>query len=137
VLFGLRLLRKLMASPINPEVGVAAVCAHEYGHILQFKLGILDKLRRNHPTVKRVELHADFMSGYFAGLRRKERPQFPAQVVTTTIGALGDTLRSASDHHGTPAERRSAVVAGYKAAFEDHCTCAEAVQVGMNYVVLV
>lgn len=134
VLFGLRLLRKLMANPISPEVGVAAVCAHEYGHILQFKLGIVAKLRGDRPTARRVELHADFMAGFFAGLRRRERPKFPAHVVITTLSSMGDTLRSANDHHGTPAERRGAVVTGYKAAFEDHRACAEAVQIGINYV---
>jgi hypothetical protein len=84
--------------------------------------------------IKRIELHADFLSGYFAGRRRKERPNFPASVVTATIGGLGDDLRSSPNHHGTPGERKAAVVQGFKAAFEQNQNFAEAVRVGMEWV---
>src|SRR5688500_18733363 len=36
VLFGKQLLQHLRAGTDHPEVGVAAVCAHEFAHILQF-----------------------------------------------------------------------------------------------------
>ena len=40
VLFGQAFLRKLRAGRESPEVAVVAVCAHEFGHILQFKHGL-------------------------------------------------------------------------------------------------
>ena len=41
VLFGVRLLRKLMNdfANDNPDAAVAAVCAHEFGHIVQYQEG--------------------------------------------------------------------------------------------------
>jgi hypothetical protein len=134
VLFGQRLFRKLMANPVHPDVSVAAVCVHEFGHIVQFKLGIFEKIKGSQPTIKRVELHADFLSGYFAGVRRKERPEFPASVVTATMGDLGDDLESLSSHHGTANERKAAVVHGFKVSFEENRSFPEAVQIGMNFV---
>jgi hypothetical protein len=134
VLFGQHLFRKLMARPVHPDVSVAAVCVHEFGHIVQFKLGIFETIKGSQPTIKRVELHADFLSGYFAGVRRTERPEFPASVVTATMGSLGDDLESSSSHHGTPNERKAAVVQGFKVSFDEKRTFAEAVQIGMNFV---
>ena len=65
VLFGKRLLARLLQNPESPDATVAAVCAHEFGHILQNKRGLMSGLRAGQPTVKRVELHADFLAGYF------------------------------------------------------------------------
>jgi hypothetical protein len=134
VLFGQNLFRKLMAGSTDPDVSIAAVCAHEFAHLAQHKMGIFEELKGAQPTIKRIELHADFLSGYFAGRRRKERPKFPASVVTATIGSLGDDLRSSPNHHGTPRERKAAVVQGFKVAFEQNQNFAEAVRVGMEWV---
>jgi hypothetical protein len=79
-------------------------------------------------------LHADFLSGYFAGMRTKEGPTFPVPAVTATIGSLGDNFGSLLSHHGTPAERRAAVLQGFKVAFEENRNFSEAVQFGMNFV---
>src|SRR5262249_33666638 len=69
VLSGLRLLRQTRIELEHPEVAVTAVCAHEFGHILQYKTpGLLEALLEGQVTDKRVELHADFLAGYFAGI---------------------------------------------------------------------
>ncbi len=70
VLFGRRLLDTLLARREHPDVAVSAVCAHEFGHIAQYKIGIHKQLREGEETVKRLELHADFLAGYFAGCRK-------------------------------------------------------------------
>ena len=58
VLLGLSFVKKLMSED-NGGVGVAAVCAHECGHIYQFKNDLLDKLSNNDGRVLYRELHAD------------------------------------------------------------------------------
>jgi predicted metalloprotease len=39
----------------HPDVAVTAICAHEYGHILQFKRGLIPRLQAGQTTVKRAE----------------------------------------------------------------------------------
>jgi hypothetical protein len=118
VLFGLKLLERTLKLPEHPDAHVAAICAHEFGHICQFKLGVIDKLEKGFSTGKRVELHADYLAGFYAGLRRRERRDFPAAVVALAQYNLGDDAINDPDHHGTPDERGRAVVEGYKASFE-------------------
>ena len=43
VFFGLKFLRKMMNLPEAPEVAVATVSAHEFGHILQFKHSLFSR----------------------------------------------------------------------------------------------
>jgi hypothetical protein len=134
VLFGKRLFLELIELPEHPDVGVAAVCAHEYAHILQHKLGINARLNAGQATVKRQELHADFLAGYFAGIRRMDRPEFPAAVFAVRAFALGDNEFNSRDHHGTSEMRAGAVVRGFDVAFRERRNLSEAVQIGANFV---
>jgi hypothetical protein len=134
VMFGLSFLRTLRARNDSPEVGVACVCAHEFGHVLQNKLNLRSVLRQGQSTVKRVELHADYMAGYFAGLRQLQRPAFPADVFRTTQFASGDNYFTDPQHHGTAEERGDAVLHGYKASHDQRLNLADGVQESLNYV---
>src|SRR5262249_7869550 len=55
---------------------------------LQFKRGLLPPLIDGQPTIRRCELHADFFSGYFAGVRKKDKPDYPAAVFVVTLSSL-------------------------------------------------
>lgn len=134
VLFGERLLRDLMRSLENPDVAVSAVCAHEFGHILQFKHGLDRIVGAHQSTVKRVELQADFFAGFFAGIRKLDRPTFPAAVFAKTQYGMGDPFINDEGHHGTSAERGAAVVRGYKVAYDERKNLSEAIQISINYV---
>jgi hypothetical protein len=114
VLFGQGLLKQLLNSPESPDACIAAVCAHEFGHVLQNKHDLMGKLMEGQATVKRVELQADFFSGYFAGVRKLERPSFPAAVFAVTQFSFGDNMVNDPGHHGTKEERAQAIVAGFK-----------------------
>lgn len=130
VLMGLGLLRKLLARPIHPDACVVAVCAHEFGHILQFKRGVNIRLRPSleHPS-KPVELHADFLSGYFSGLRKLNTPDYPAVVFAHVVSEL-----SPSNSHGSPQERSAAVEAGFISAVRDKLSLGAAIEVGIRHV---
>jgi len=134
VVFGKAMFNLLMRSADHPEVGVAAVCSHEFGHILQFRMGLQNRLVGPDRRVKRLELHADYLAGYFAGLRKKERPDFPAAVFALTQYNFGDTLYTNVDHHGTPDERGQAVVAGFEAAYRDGKSLSVAIEEGIRFV---
>jgi hypothetical protein len=133
VVFGKSLYRDIMSRPEHPEVGIVAVCAHEFGHIAQFKFGIRKDLVVD-KRVKRLELHADFISGYFAGRRKLETPDFPAAVFATTLYSEGDSDYGSPDHHGTSRERGEAVVAGFDSAYRAHESFGEALETGVRYV---
>jgi len=133
VMFGNSLYREIMQRREYPEVGVVAVCAHEFGHIVQYRHGI-DKILVSNGRVKRLELHADFLAGYFAGRRKLERPDFPAAVFASTQYSFGDSDYGNAKHHGTQTERGAAVVAGYESAYRSRQNFADALQTGIQYV---
>ena len=135
VLFGRRLLDRCLKMREHPDVVVSAVCAHEFGHIAQHKYGLMKPLAAGQTTVKRIELHADFLAGYFAGVRKLERPDFPAAVYATTQYGFGDYRSDSVRHHGRPEERAAAIVKGFETAFRDRRSPAEALQIGLKYVV--
>jgi len=134
VLFGNGLLRKTMAGADHPDVAVTAICAHEYAHILQFKRGLVAPLRAGQSTVKRVELHADYLAGYYAGRRKLEKPDYPAAVFAHTQHGFGDNAVNHPSHHGTPKERADAIIMGFNVGNKDKRQLEEAIQIGINYV---
>jgi predicted metalloprotease len=134
VIFGQRLLARLMRQTEAPDACVAAVCAHEFGHILQYKTGLAQVLRAGQPTVKRLELHADYMAGYFAGSRKRARQSYPAAVFAMTQFTFGDNMVNSPNHHGTADERAAAVVQGFESSFRRHLPIGEAIDYGVRYV---
>jgi hypothetical protein len=133
VIFGRNLLGRLLKVREHPDVAIAAVVAHEFGHIAQFKYNLKRTLLAGQNNVKRLELHADFLAGYFAGRRKLERPDFPAAVFATTQYSAGDYRIERMSHHGTPEERAGAIVKGFETAFRDRRSPSEALQIGVRY----
>jgi predicted metalloprotease len=134
VLFGKRYFLQLMSQPEHPDVEVTSVCAHEFAHIVQFKRGIARSLTRGQRTVKRQELHADLLSGYYAGTRKLDKPDYPAVVFASQAFDAGDEDVNDREHHGTPKERSDAVTRGFEVAYRERRSFDEAIQVGINYV---
>jgi hypothetical protein len=133
VLFGRKLLRTIMSLREHPEIGIVSVCAHEFGHIAQYKYDVYNRLVGLDRRVKRLELHADFLSGYFAGLRKLQRPDFPAASFALTQFGFGD-YSDDIEHHGTPDDRGAAVVAGYRAGYDEKLKFGYALESGIRYV---
>ncbi len=134
VLFGVTLMKELMKQREAPETAISAICAHEFGHVLQFKMKLDKKILAGQKTVKRLELHADFLAGYFAGLSKQRNPEYPAAVYATTLHLLGDDEVNNEQHHGRPAERAAAIVKGFETAFRDRRSVADAIEIGTRYV---
>lgn len=132
VLFGKDLL-KAQLSEDSGGVAVMAICSHEFGHIVQFKKNLISKLNSGQSDVKRSELHADFLAGYFAAHRKHESPDFPAAEFAMVAHQLGD-FEESPQHHGTPKERAAAIVEGFKTFKDDHLGFDDAVEMGVQYV---
>jgi hypothetical protein len=132
VLFGKRYFMHAMEVPEAPEVNVIATCAHEFGHIVQYKHGLKDRLIQGQPSVKRLELNADFFAGYFAGARKIEKPDFPAAVFAANRHAHGD-FHNSRGHHGTPDERAAAIVRGFETSYKERRSFADAIEIGVRY----
>ena len=134
VLMGINLQRQLRAGRDHPDVAVASVCSHEFGHILQYRHRLVARVNAGQRTAKRSELQADYFAGYYAGLRKKERPTYPAAVVAVTQGDFGDTNFGSRTHHGTEQERAAAVVRGFNAAFHENKNLDTAIEESTRYV---
>jgi hypothetical protein len=132
VLFGKRLLASLMCGHEVPDIRVAAVCAHEFGHIVQIKRGVAEKIGSR--VLKPLELHADFLAGFYAGVRKTEHPAYPAAAFVSGAREMGDKDLHNRDHHGTGEERAAAVARGFAAGYCERRTLAEAVGMGITYV---
>lgn len=92
---------------------VMSIVAHEFGHVLQYKLGHALALRSPR-GVKLVELHADFLAGFYMGLRQARLPEMPLEEVFKEFWSIGDRKFDSPGHHGTHEERLHAVARGYR-----------------------
>ncbi|HZH24498.1 MAG TPA: neutral zinc metallopeptidase [Solirubrobacteraceae bacterium] len=103
------------------DFAVAYVLAHEYAHNLQHELGVFDN--RVAASAKPFELQADCMAGTWAhsvyeqGLLKPE----DLQEATDAALALGDFDIGNAQHHGTPPERRDALLAGFRSGEPSIC----------------
>jgi predicted metalloprotease len=103
------------------DFAVAYVLAHEYAHNLQHELGVFDN--RVSETAKPFELQADCLAGTWAYSVYAEGALQPGDLEEATRAALavGDFDVGNAQHHGTPAERRDALLAGFESG--DPATC--------------
>jgi hypothetical protein len=105
------------------DFAVAYVVAHEYAHNLQQELGVFDN--RETPSAKPYELQADCMAGTWAYSVYAAGELDPGDLTEATNAALavGDFDYGNAQHHGTPAERRDALLAGFRSG--DPATCGQ------------
>lgn len=114
ILIGTKLFSNLSQSE-HQTAKIAAVCAHEFGHLLQFKYADqeLKRIRDADSSVVRVELFADFICGYHAGIRKMRQDDYPAVMQALNQFRAGDQVFG-EEHHGTPEERGQSVREGFK-----------------------
>jgi uncharacterized protein len=95
------------------DFAVAYVVAHEYAHNLQQELGIFDNSITE--NARPFELQADCWSGTWAHSVFAAGDLRPGDLQEATDAALavGDFDRGNAQHHGTPNERRDALLAGF------------------------
>lgn len=90
-----------------------AVLAHEFGHIAQFNLG----LPWNQGA--RPELHADFLAGWYMGIRARQVSNWQPVNISEAAEQMfnvGDTEFTSPNHHGTPHQRYMFFLSGVNGA---------------------
>ena len=96
------------------DFAVAYVLAHEYAHNLQYELGIFDNSVT--ASARPYELQADCLAGTWAHSVYEEGLLEPGDLEEATSAALavGDFDVGNAQHHGTPQERRDALLVGQR-----------------------
>jgi uncharacterized protein len=109
IYFGEGIYRAAKAKDASNIVNVM-ILAHEYGHQLQFTFGLPSVAER---TARAGELEADGMAGYY--IRRGLGKNTFASIATSYefAASIGDNSVTSPNHHGTAAQRRSAVRLGF------------------------
>ncbi len=127
VYIGLNLINSEMNSRKMGGIAVAGICAHECSHIYQFFSPIAKDLEDEEAkSGVFFELHADLMAGYY--LRRRGWKFEAVQAFAESLFSIGDYAFNDPDHHGTPAQRVSAMRQGYAEAVKEitYADCAAA-----------
>jgi uncharacterized protein len=101
------------------DFAVAYVVAHEYGHNVQEERGILAGRTRVLPT----ELNADCLAGTWTKWRYAQGglDQSDVQEALDAALAVGDFDFLNPQHHGTPEERRDALMTGMDSGSPSAC----------------
>ena len=103
------------------DFAVAYVLAHEYAHNLQQELGMFDNAVGS--SARPYELHADCLAGTWAHSAFEQGLLEPGDLAEATNAALavGDFDIGNAQHHGTPEERRDALLTGYDTGDPAQC----------------
>jgi hypothetical protein len=107
VLLGRKLLGetfRIFGQNFGATIAYSAIMAHEFAHIAQFKTP-------GRHEYKYPELHADFMSGWYLGWRRKWTGM-DLSSAAKQMYSIGDFQFNDPGHHGTPDERLAAFTQG-------------------------
>jgi predicted metalloprotease len=101
------------------DFAVAYVVAHEYAHNVQQESGILAGRTRALP----VELNADCLAGTWARWDYGQGKLDPTDIqeALDTALAVGDFDFLSPQHHGTPQERRDALLTGLRSGSPPAC----------------
>lgn len=134
VLFGINMFRDLDRRYDDQGMAILAVIAHEFAHVAQFHTGTDKYLLKKQETVKRVELHADFISGYYLGKLKQRNDNISLWSAGHTFHRIGDFEYNNQNHHGTPKERVAAAEAGFSQASDNGANFDTAFSKGIDYV---
>lgn len=98
------------------DVAPQAILAHEFGHQIQFQLGLFTDEFTPEAT-RRTELMADAYAAYYLSHARGASMQWKrVQQFLQVFFAIGDCGFDNPNHHGTPTQRMAAAQWGYNLA---------------------
>jgi hypothetical protein len=135
VLMGKRLFARHMADDKDGGMSIMAICAHEFAHIHQMATGLEARLKVLDSTAKPVELHADFLAGYFLALRKRDHAELDLSAIGRVFYDVGDNAFKSRRHHGTSEERVTAITAGFAFGKTGAPTIEAASKAGLLYLI--
>lgn len=134
VVFGRKLFEEQFARYKDGGISVVAIMAHEFGHIVQYRNDLERQLLRGEPTVRRMELHADYLAGWYLGLMKQSNSNVSLWASGDTFKRIGDFAYNDPGHHGTPEQRVAATEAGFEIGRRGAVSNADAVDSGLIYM---
>jgi hypothetical protein len=134
VAFGIELLSDELFRNEWGGLAVAGIMAHEFGHIFQFQSKFRDLLTQSQTTDRLLELHADYLAGYYLGLKRLRSGEIDIKGFLDSLYLMGDTDFNSPDHHGMPIERAKVMLEGYKIGLTNNNNIQQVAETGMNLV---
>jgi len=126
VYLGVHLLKSELGDPQGGPTAIVGIEAHEFAHILQGSHG-------TRLVGRNAELQADFMAGWYLARQYKRRALKPREFARSLYDK-GDWNFYSPGHHGTPQQRVTAMLAGYKSA---DLSVEQALEKGERYVLAV
>ena len=112
---------------------IMAIVAHEFGHVFQMDRGYIDSIRVGRPL--KSEINADFLAGYFLGMRKRQIPSLRFENAGKLFIRLGSPVNDDSERtHGNAQERLDAAEAGFRTAYLENKSLNDAVRAGLEYV---
>jgi hypothetical protein len=133
VAFGWDLFRKEFYEYDNSGMTIMAIIAHEFGHILQGTHGYLSRIRTGNP--QKSEINADFLAGYFLGMRKRRNAALQFRKAGELFIRLGHSAEGNPKRtHGNSQERLDAAEAGFRVAYVENRALADAIRAGLEYV---
>jgi hypothetical protein len=133
VLLGSNLIRSELISNNLGGIAVGGIIAHECAHILQFNTDLYDTLMASQSTARCLELHADFMAGFYFGVRAASK-DLDVKPFAKSLFSKGDWAFNEPNHHGTPQEREDAMYAGFDLGKTSDATLVQAAAQGVRHV---
>ena len=127
IIFGIKLMLDQMVSEEGVE-SVKAILAHEWAHAYQHYWGW-------EGLGYQKELHADYMAGYYMGVKNVIIKQ-NVKAFTATFYKQGDYDFYSVSHHGTPEERSCAFLEGFISYSTRGYNLYQAYNAGIDYVQL-
>lgn len=98
------------------DVAPQAILAHEFGHQVQFQLGVFGTVS-SPAAARRTELMADAYSAYYLSHARGASMQWKrVQQFLQVFFNIGDCQVNNDGHHGTPTQRMASALWGYSVA---------------------
>jgi hypothetical protein len=132
--FGHQLFRSELYGYDESGTTVMCIVSHEFGHVLQSYRGYLSALGRSMSSLA-VENNADFLSGYYLGVRKQRVQSLNLQTVMDLYARIGRPGNGKSDRdHGNSEERVEAVSAGFRIGVDQKKTLNDAVRESWRHV---
>ena len=134
VIFGKQLLSDELTRNSNGGLAIAGIIAHEFAHIYQYQSEFYQLLKRTQNSNKRVELHADYLAGYYLGLKRLRNAEIDIKAFLDSLYLKGDTHFNSPTHHGSPFERKQVMLEGYKVGLTNNRDIHQVAEMGLALV---
>lgn len=113
---------------------LSGVIGHEVAHLFQFRNGWWSELlNEERQAVRRAELHADLLAGWFLA-RRSFIDLIGIDEASRCMFEIGDFEFTSIDHHGTPAQRYAALLMGFFMGRDTSLTLETVAKKGAEFV---